>query len=200
MTLDAIADVLAKELPAQGLVLELGSGTGERAIELARRFPNLAWQPSDGDPQVVAAAAARFEAAGLPNLLTPVAIDVAAQPWPLAKVDAIVAITYAHLVPWDTVLAAFGGGARLLASGGLFLLYGPFRVHGKYVNKEHEELDLALRAQGGGLALRDLRELTVAGTRTGLGLEHAIAMPGQLFSLILRRRPLLPPTGQFRVG
>jgi len=33
----------------------------------------------------------------------------------------------------------------------------------------------------------------------GLGREHTVGTPPRA-SLILRRRPMLPPTGQFRVG
>jgi cyclopropane fatty-acyl-phospholipid synthase-like methyltransferase len=196
----AICDALAKVLPAQGMVLELASGTGERASHFARTFPHLAWQPSERDPEAVAALAQRCEQTGLANLLRPIALDVALQPWPVAQVDAIVAIDYTHAVPWDQVAAAFGGGARILASDGLFFLYGPFRFHGKYAAKELEEIDLTLRARDPSLGLRDIRELTVSGTRTGLGLEHVVAVPGARHALIFRRRALLPPTGQFRVS
>ena len=103
-------------------------------------------------------------------------------------------------MPWDHVGALFGAGARLLASGGLLLLYGPFRFHGKYAAKELEELDLTLRARSPDLGLRDIRELTVTGTRSGLGLEHAVACAGARHALIFRRRALLPPTGQFRIS
>ncbi|MAF29456.1 MAG: SAM-dependent methyltransferase, partial [Croceicoccus sp.] len=49
-----IADVLAQELPASGLVLEIASGTGEHALFMASRFPELTWQPSDFDQEAVA--------------------------------------------------------------------------------------------------------------------------------------------------
>ncbi|HEY1557496.1 MAG TPA: DUF938 domain-containing protein [Kofleriaceae bacterium] len=192
-------DVLAKYLPAQGLVVEIASGGGERVIELARTFGHLAWQPTERDPQNVAALVAARDAAGLTNVLRPIELDVVLLPWPIAQADAILAVDYAHIVAWDQVTAAMGGGARLLQSGGLFILFGAFRFHGKYASKQHEDLDLELHARDANLGLRDIRELTVAGTRTGLGLEHAVATPtGQ--ALIFRRRPLLPPTGQFRIG
>ena len=46
---EPLANVLASELPEKGLVLEIASGTGEHAVFLARRFPQLRWQPSDRD-------------------------------------------------------------------------------------------------------------------------------------------------------
>jgi SAM-dependent methyltransferase len=194
-----VDDILAKALPEKGVVLELGSGTGERVLEFARDFPHLEWQPSDRDPLKVAAAIKRREAAALPNLLRPIELDVLLQPWSIAQVDAIVAIEYAHLVPWDLVAGAFGGGARLLQPGGLFYLFGPFKFHGKYGSTEHQDLDQTLRARDPALGLRDIRELTVAGTRTGLGLEHAKGT-ARGHALVFRRRALLPPTGQFKVS
>jgi hypothetical protein len=197
---EAVLDALRKVLPAQGMVLELASGSGERVLQLARVFPNLAWQPTERDPQAVAALVKRRDESGLSNLLRPFELAVELQPWPVAQVDAILGIDYAHLVPWDHLAAAFGGGARALATNGLFFLHGPFKFHGKLAAKELEDVDLGLRACDPTLGLRDIRELTVAGTRTGLGLEHALAMPGARHALIFRRRPVLPPTGQFRIG
>jgi hypothetical protein len=197
---EAILGALSKVLPSQGMVLELGSGVGERVVELARAFPHLAWQPTERDPQATIALARRRDEAGLQNLLRPIELAVELQPWPVAQVDAIVSFDYAHLAPWDRVAAAFGGGARALAANGLFFLCGPFRFHGKFAAKELEELDLRLRARDPALGVRDVRELTVAGTRTGLGLEHALAMPEARHALVFRRRPLLPPTGQFHIG
>jgi hypothetical protein len=111
---EALIEVVGKHLPAQGLALELASGSGERVVELARAFGQLAWQPTERDPDKVATLVAARDVAGLPNLLRPVELDVFLQPWPLAQADAIVAIDYTHLVAWDQVTAAFGGGARLL--------------------------------------------------------------------------------------
>ena len=44
---DPIAEVLARELPGSGTVLEIAAGTGEHAVFFAERFPALQWQPTD---------------------------------------------------------------------------------------------------------------------------------------------------------
>ena len=192
-------EALAKALPATGTVLDIASGTGERVVQLARTYPDVQWQPSDRDPQVVAALVELRDQLALPNLLRPIELDVMLQPWPLPQVDGILFIDSSHVLPWDQVAATFGGGARLLQPGGLFFVFGLFKFHGKYASKELEELDQTLRARDPALGLRDIRELTVTGTRTGLGLEHAIATPNG-HALVFRRRQLLPATGQFRVS
>ncbi len=192
-------EALAKSLPARGTVLDIASGNGERVVQLARTYPDLQWQPSEQDPQAVAALVELRDRVALPNLLRPIELDVMLQPWPLANLDAIVYMDSTHLAPWDRVAATFGGGARLLQSGGLFFVFGVFKFHGKYAGKELEELDQTLRAKDPSLGLRDIRELTVTGTRTGLGLEHVIATPSG-HALVFRRRALLPATGQFRIG
>jgi hypothetical protein len=200
VTAAAISDVLAKILPAQGTVLEVASGDGERILHFARTFKHLTWQPSERDPQIVTALAKTCEQASLPNVAPAVELDVVMQPWPVTHADAVVCADFAHLQPFAQTAALFGGGARTLAAGAPLLLCGPFKIHGKYPAKELEDLDQSLRARSPDLGLRDIRELTVAGTRSGLGLEHVVAMPGAHVGLVFRRRALLPPTGQFKVS
>ena len=168
--LDPLCNILGQVLPAQGLVLEIASGDGDNIAELARRFGHLAWQPSELDPNALAAIEARHGQLGLPNLLRPVALDVTTMPWPVAKADAIICLDTVHVIAWDSVLALFGGAARTLQSGGLLFLHGPFKFHGKYSSPQNEELDQSLRSRDRATGLRDIRELTVTGTRTGIGL------------------------------
>lgn len=200
MTASAISDVLAKIVPSEGTVLEVASGDGERILHFARTFTHLTWQPSERDPQVVTSLAKICEQAALPNVAPAIELDVLMQPWSIAHASAVVCADFAHLVPFEQVAALFGGGARVLAAGAPLLLAGPFKIHGKYPAKDLEDLDQTLRARSPELGLRDIRELTVAGTRSGLGLEHVVAMPGARVGLVFRRRALLPPTGQFKVG
>jgi Protein of unknown function (DUF938) len=44
-----IREVLTHVLPRKGIVLEIGSGTGEHAICFAKALPKVVWLPSDPD-------------------------------------------------------------------------------------------------------------------------------------------------------
>ncbi len=79
-TREPIAAALDEILPERGTVLELGSGTGEHAVFLARRFPALEWQPSDPDPLARASIEAWAAEARLPNLRSPLDLELLVQP------------------------------------------------------------------------------------------------------------------------
>ena len=95
-----ILEVLRDVLPAEGLVLEIASGSGEHVLAFARGFPNLAWQPSDPDPVALASIEAWRAAEGAPNLLAPLRLDAAAPDWPLERADAILCLNMVQISPW----------------------------------------------------------------------------------------------------
>jgi SAM-dependent methyltransferase len=197
---EPIREVLERVLPAQGVVLELASGSGEHALYMARAFPKLAWQPSDADPDAIASITAYANEASLPNLHLPLVLDVMSNPWPLPAADAILCINMIHIAPWDAAIAMFSGAARTLPTGGLLYLYGPYRFNGAFTAPSNEAFDRSLRERDERWGVRDIREITTAASRAGFTMERVLAMPANNHSLIFRRRTVLPPTGRFVVG
>jgi SAM-dependent methyltransferase len=185
---EPIREVLARYLPRSGLVLELASGAGEHAVHLARALPALEWQPSDADPAALASIAAWRDDAALPNLRAPLALDVMAEPWPVARADALVCINMIHIAPWEAALAMFAGAARLLAPGALLYLYGPVRENG-VTAPSNDDFDRSLRARDPRWGVRDVADLraAAAGPAGGFVLEELIPMPANNSSLIFRR-------------
>jgi len=182
---EPIREVLERELPAAGTILEIASGTGEHAVHFARAFPALTWQPSDPDPTARASISAWRDEAGLPNLAAPLALDVTA-PWPIERADAIVCINMVHISPWESALALFAGAGALLPPGALLYLYGPYRFDG-VTAASNEDFDRSLRARDPRWGVRDVRELTAAAGEHGLVLRGAVAMPANNHSLLYRR-------------
>ena len=129
---EAIAEVLARELPASGTVLEIAAGTGEHAVFFAERFGSLTWLPTDPSSEARASIAEyRADYPGT-NLSAPVMLD-AADPdsWLVAEAHAIACINMAHISPWAATQGLFRGATRLLnGSGGPLICYGPFLEDG----------------------------------------------------------------------
>ncbi len=182
-----IADVLRAVLPKRGLALEIASGSGEHVLHFARAFPQLTWQPSDPDPVARRSIEAWRGAAGLSNLLAPVALDARGEDWPLAAADAILAINMVHISPWTATEGLMRGAGRLLAAGAPLYLYGAYRQVGVATAPSNEAFDAWLRAQNPEWGVRDLDDVAAAAEACGLALDRVVPMPANNLSVVFRK-------------
>ncbi|HEY0195285.1 MAG TPA: DUF938 domain-containing protein [Kofleriaceae bacterium] len=183
---EPIRAVLATELPGQGTVLEIASGSGEHAVCFAGAFPAVTWQPSDASDEARASIAAWRAESGLANLMAPLALDASAAAWPIERADAIVCINMVHISPWEATVGLFAGAGRLLAPGALLLLYGPYKLGGAFTAPSNAEFDRSLRARDPRWGVRDVAELVELGRAHGLGLRETVAMPANNHALVFR--------------
>jgi len=181
-----IGEVLAEWLPAEGLVLELASGTGEHALAFARRFPTLQWQPSDAADEALASIEA-WRTAGPRNLLPPLHLDAANPDWPIARADAIVAINLVHISPWETALGLLDGASRILGRGAPLILYGPWIEDDVATVPSNQLFDMDLRARDPRWGLRNLTDFSREAKARGLFLEQRRAMPANNIMVKLSR-------------
>lgn len=177
---------LAALLPAQGLVLEVASGSGEHCAWLAPRFPALDWQPSDPDAAALASIAAWCE--GQANVRPPLMLDAAATDWPVTGADAIFCANMVHIAPWAAALGLMAGAGRVLAPGAPLILYGPFRRAGVATAPSNEAFDQSLRARDPAWGLRALEDVDAVAAVQGLALEQVIDMPANNLMVVWRRR------------
>ncbi|ATY32191.1 DUF938 domain-containing protein [Sphingomonas psychrotolerans] len=182
---ESIAAVLEVELPASGLVLEIASGSGEHCAFLAERFAALQWQPSD--PEDAARASIADWCAGLPNVLPPLALDAAAETWPIVAADAILCVNMVHISPWEATLGLIAGAGRLLAPGAPLILYGPYRQRDVPTAESNEAFDVSLQARDSRWGLRHVEEVSAAAAAHGLALQCIVPMPANNLSLVFRR-------------
>jgi len=184
---EPILAILRRVLPPHGLVLEIASGSGEHAAYFAKSLPALTWQPTDPDPRALASIAAYRADAGAANLLAPLRLDVTAEPWPVARADALVCINMIHITPWAATEALMAGAARTLAAGAPLYLYGPYRIDGRHTAASNQEFDAWLQAQDLEWGVRDLGAVTDLAARHGLTLAETAPMPANNLSVIFRR-------------
>lgn len=182
-----ILEVLRDVLPAEGLVLEIASGSGEHVLAFACGFPNLTWQPSDPDPVALASIAAWRAAEGVPNLLAPLRLDASAPDWPLERAGAILCINMVHISPWSATLGLLDGAARLLAPGAPLYLYGAYRRDGVPTAPSNEAFDRSLRERNPDWGVRRLEDVTAEAERRSLALDRVVEMPANNLSVIFRR-------------
>ena len=185
---EPILAVLRDRLPRPAFVLEIASGTGEHAVWFSEALPDLTWQPTDREPDALRSIAAWREIAGPPNLLPPLCLDATADPWPVDRADAIVAINMVHIAPWTTTLELIAGAARVLTRGGLLFLYGPFSEGGVHSAASNARFDADLRARDPSWGIRDLNDITALANQHGFNAPERIAMPANNLSVVLRRR------------
>jgi Protein of unknown function (DUF938) len=184
---DPILDVLRQVLPAQGLALEIASGSGEHAAFFAAAFPNLVFQPSDPDPRARASIDAWTAASGLPNIRPALALDAARSPWPAPRADAILCINMTHIAPYSATEGLFRQAGEILASGASLYLYGPYLREGVETAPSNLAFDDWLRAQNPQWGLRDLSAVAALARDNGFAPPEVLEMPANNLSVIFRR-------------
>ena len=183
-----IAEVLARHLPARGLVLEVASGTGQHVVHLAASQPQLWFQPTDPDPRHLQSIAAWISAAGVRNVYAPLFLDVLQDDWPLQHADAVLNINMIHISPWQATLALMQGAGRVLPTGAPLYLYGPYKQGQVHTSASNAAFDESLRRTNPEWGVRDLEAVVQAAEQAGFKLMEVVPMPANNLSVIFSRQ------------
>ncbi len=183
-----IAEVLEHELPASGVVLEIASGSGEHAVFMARRFPDLTWQPSDRDPEALVSVDAYAAEAGVPNLLPAITLDAAGADWPVIVADAILCVNMVHISPWEATVGLFSTAAKVMHEGSPLILYGPYIEDGVPTAESNLAFDSSLKERDPDWGLRNLSQLDALAETNGLARTARYEMPANNLVVVFRTR------------
>ena len=185
---EAILTVLRRALPDRGLVLELASGDGGRAVFLGATFPRLEWQPSDADVDARAQIAAAVLSCGRRNVHMPLELDVTELPWPLSEAEALLCVDLLHCAHWDACIGLLDGARVLLPDGGPLVIHGPLRV-GVGPTPRLDDLDRALREINPDWGVRRLDDVVRAAAKRKLRMEEFSGGDEVGATVVLRRDP-----------
>src|SRR5580658_8780135 len=185
---DPILEVLAVRFAGSSQVLEIGSGTCQHAVHVARSLSHLVWHPTE-QLTYLADLAERVRLEGTPNLRAPTLLDVRQAVWPLRSVDAMFTANTLHIMSWPEVTALFAGIGTVLAPGGVFGVYGPFRYGGKYTSDSNRDFDRMLQERDPHSGLRGIEEITLLAGQYGLALEADYDLPANNRLLIFNKEP-----------
>lgn len=186
---DPIWSVLKQHLPAEGLVLEVASGSGEHAVHFAKLAgADVIFQPSDPDPDARASIDAWTASFGLANIQPALALDATAATWPIAHADVVLCFNMIHIAPWDATTGLVAGAARVLKPGGLLFLYGPFKREGRHTAPSNEAFDRDfLKARNADWGVRDLEAVAAVASQAGFGAPQVVEMPANNLSVLFRK-------------
>ncbi|WP_019500268.1 DUF938 domain-containing protein [Pseudanabaena sp. PCC 6802] len=198
---EPILEVLLQVLPPTGTVLEVSSGTGEHAVFLAPKLYPRQWLPSDPNPVARASISAWQQVHPAPNLFPPIAIDATDRIWPVEQdlllpnfdpkqspIVAIVNINMIHISPWTACLGLMAGAQRILPSGGILYLYGPFKQGGQHTAPSNVAFDRSLQAQNPEWGVRNLEDvIAIAGDRN-LSFLRTYTMPANNLSVVFAKQ------------
>jgi hypothetical protein len=186
-----ILEVLLQVLPSQSNILEIASGTGEHAVFLAPRLSPRQWIPSDRDPMLLASIESWRSLHPADNLHSPYKIDARDDFWAIEDkyltIGAIVNINMIHISPWSACLGLLAGASRLLSSGGILYLYGPFKRNGEHSAPSNFAFDESLRAQNREWGVRDLEDVTAEASDKSLNLQAIVQMPANNLSVVFEK-------------
>lgn len=189
-----ILAVLARLLAERGGdVLEIGSGTGQHAVEFCRALSDVIWWPSDHLDGHLRSIAAWREHAKLANLRPPARIDASRMDWQLASQGlppafmAMFCANVIHIAPWSVAQGIFAAAGRHLETHGRLLLYGPFRRDGVHNSPGNETFDEGLRRDNPEWGVRDTADLSKLAEKNGFRLAELIEMPANNAVLVFSR-------------
>jgi len=173
---DVIIDVIRPLLADVGVVLEIGSGTGQHAVFFAEQMPHLVWHTSDRDDNH-AGIRQWVDASGLANVRQALNLDVDQVDWPVLDCDVVFSANAVHIMGWSSVVNLFSGVGRLLSAGGLLILYGPFNYQGEYTSESNRSFDVWLKQRDSVSGIRDFEALDQLANEQGMSLCGDYEMP-----------------------
>jgi len=188
---EPILEILLQVLPKKGTVLEVASGTGEHGIFFSYHLAPRIWLPSDPNPELRQSITAWQEFFPCDNILPPVDLDASAEVWPVetdfvleSPINAIVNINMIHISPWSACLGLMAGSGRILKSGGILYLYGPYKQNGKHTAPSNAAFDEYLQSQNSAWGVRNLEDVIAAAQANNMKLEKVYSMPANNLSVV----------------
>jgi len=182
-----ILDVLRQVFADRQQVLEIASGTGQHACYFAEHMPWLSWQPSEiaSNLSTLVPRCAQYQQG---NLLPALALDVRADPWPVAVPDAVFGANFLHIISWGAVQDFFERLGRFAGPELTLAVYGPFNYGGEYTSDSNARFDQWLADRDIDSAIRNFEDVNALAREAGLVLQADHEMPANNRTLVWCRR------------
>ena len=173
---EPILAILREVFADRSHVLEIGSGTGQHAVYFGQALTHLSWQTADV-LQYHAGIAAWLNEARLPNVMSPLELDVNQSAWHAERYDAVFSANTLHIMSAPEVAKFFTGVGQVLQPGGVLAVYGPFNYNGQFTSESNARFDQWLKARDPASGVRDFETVDALAQQQGLTLQQDYPMP-----------------------
>jgi len=157
-------------------ILEIGSGSGQHALFFGQYLTQLHWYPSD-QGEYLPGLRENVANYPVPNVHSPVALDVSHTSWPDLDVDGVFSANSLHIMSWDHVKDFFRGVGQVLKSTGVLCVYGPFKYENQYTSESNARFDSWLKDRDPVSAIRDFEQINMLAENEGFKLKADYLMP-----------------------
>ena len=181
-----ILDVIS-EYFKNGVILEVGSGTGQHAMFFAEHMRHIYWQTSDR-VENLPGINVWLNAYTHYNLGRPMILDVNQDNWPMSAVDGVFTANTLHIMNWSSVEELFHRAAEILRVGGYFCAYGPVNIDGEFTSESNRAFDAKLRDENPSMGIRDLDDLKTLGEKNNLNFINLHRMPANNVTMIWQKQ------------
>lgn len=93
-----------------------------------------------------------------------------------------------HITPRDVGRGVVTNAAAALRSGGSLVIYGPFKIDGKFNNESNREFDASLRAQNKEWGYWDINDITKEAKKVDLEFCSVTDMPANNYLLHYKKQ------------
>jgi len=169
-----------------GVVLEIGSGSGQHAVYFAANMDYLTWQPTDRGDYIPGLILNVQELAGV-NVLKPLVLDVADEVWPVAEVGYVYAANALHIMSANHGEDLIRGVGKFLKDGGIMVLYGPYKYAGEFTTESNAKFDLLLKSRDPVSGIRDFEWVQQLAIEANLTFLHDVPMPANNQLLVFQK-------------
>jgi cyclopropane fatty-acyl-phospholipid synthase-like methyltransferase len=167
-------------------VWEIGSGTGQHACYFAENLPQLIWQTTDREENLIGINQ-WIEEAALINLPRSLALNVTDEQWPCNQIEAVFTANTLHIMHWLEVERFFAGLAKYLTDKAIVCIYGPFNYQGQYTSASNAQFDQWLKACEPQSGIRDFEAIENLAKAANLMVKNDFSMPANNRLLVLQK-------------
>ncbi|MEE9348294.1 MAG: DUF938 domain-containing protein [Robiginitomaculum sp.] len=184
-----IAKILSEHISGAASFLEIASGTGQQGLAICQAIANLTWQPSDPDAASRASIDSWAAELGRSRIKSALNIDVTIESWwqELAgNYDHMFCANMIHIAPVSALKGLARGAGKIVPSGGMLFLYGPF-LDGDKSAASNLAFDANLKQRNSSWGVRELDFVKPIFASRGLIYQKRIPMPAENHILIFKR-------------